>query len=188
MPSWKHEFWLNLAILQPHVKILNFLARYPWLFPNTPTLTSWLFLCLLGYFWLFFLRFNPNFCKALPMAVLPTQFPVFWANNSHNSTLVASGCAATISLNSFDALFKWLNLGLPLGLGCKFPSIFCWLTSFWKELLRQANISAVFQIDSFCSRWAATILERKSTEYAFICILFLVNSLVPHNMRKCCIC
>ncbi|MEG4205577.1 hypothetical protein QUA20_16770, partial [Microcoleus sp. Pol7_A1] len=27
---------------------------------------------------------------------------------------------------------------------------------------------------------------RKSTEYAFIGILFLVNSIVPHNIRKCC--
>ena len=51
----------------------------------------------------------------------------------------------------------------------------------------QANISAVFLIDSFCSKWAATILERKSTEYAFIGILFLVDSIVPHNIRKCCI-
>ncbi|WP_333408320.1 hypothetical protein [Microcoleus sp. T2B6] len=40
------------------------------------------------------------------MAVLPTQFPVFWANNSHNSTLVASGCAATISLKEAVELFK----------------------------------------------------------------------------------
>jgi hypothetical protein len=30
-------------------------------------------------------------------------------------------------------------------------------------------------------------LERKSTEYAFIAILFLVDSIVPHNIRKCCI-
>jgi len=29
-------------------------------------------------------------------------------------------------------------------------------------------------------------LERKSTEYAFIGILFLVDSIVPHNIRKCC--
>jgi hypothetical protein len=61
------------------------------------------------------------------------------------------------------------------------------LTSFWTKLLLQANISAVFLIDSFCSRWAATILARKSTEYAFICILFLVDYIVPHNIRKCCI-
>jgi hypothetical protein len=31
-------------------------------------------------------------------------------------------------------------------------------------------------------------LERKSTEYAFIGILFLVDSIVPHNIRKCCNC
>jgi hypothetical protein len=42
-------------------------------------------------------------------------------------------------------------------------------------------------MDSFCSRGAATILDRKSTEYAFIGILFLVDSIVPHNIRKCCI-
>jgi integrase/recombinase XerD len=30
-------------------------------------------------------------------------------------------------------------------------------------------------------------LDRKSTEYAFICILFLVDSIVRHNIRKCCI-
>ena len=30
-------------------------------------------------------------------------------------------------------------------------------------------------------------MERKSTEYAFICILFLADSIVPHNIQKCCI-
>jgi hypothetical protein len=29
-------------------------------------------------------------------------------------------------------------------------------------------------------------LDHKSSEYAFICILFLVDSIVPHNIRKCC--
>ncbi len=93
-----HEFVFNLARLQSHLEILGFLARSPWLFPNTLTLTSSLFLCLLGYSWPFF------FCDLIPTSVtrytLLFYLPnfLFCGQIAHTTLrLVASGCAATIS-------------------------------------------------------------------------------------------
>ena len=48
------------------------------------------------------------------MAVLPTQFPVFWANNSHNSSKVASGLPLFLStlpwnyLNDCISVSPWV--------------------------------------------------------------------------------
>jgi hypothetical protein len=58
------------------------------------------------------------------MAVLPTQFPVRPANNSHNFSKVASGCAATIFLKEAVELFTGLYLGFPWATAVNFPRFF----------------------------------------------------------------
>ena len=73
------------------------------------------------------------------IAVRLTQCPVLSANNSHNSTKVASGCSATSSLISVSQWLRWLNCGFLLGLTCKEPSIPCCFISFWTRLLRSTK-------------------------------------------------
>lgn len=85
-----HEFLTNRVKLLSHPKILSYLDLYLLPFPNTLLLVFGLLELLPRYFAMFFLRFNPNFCKERHIAVRLTQFPVFTANNSHNSTIVAS--------------------------------------------------------------------------------------------------
>ena len=111
---------------------------------------------------------NLCLCKYWHIAVLLTQFPVWWANNLRNYTKVASGCSATSALTNGSAFFRWLNCGFPLCFGCKLPSVFWRFTSFWTRLLLTPNLVATFLIDIFSAKWAFTIFCRRSREYAFI--------------------
>ena len=102
-------------------------------------------------------------------------------------------------------LVRWHRDGLPL-----FLSILLWNYSNdcievypWVSAVNSPLFFVawpVFELSFYCRQifllffWSTTFArdglllwkERKSTEYAFICILFLVNSIVPHNIRKCC--
>ena len=116
------------------------------------------------------------------MAVLPTQFPGFWANNSHNSSKVASGWAATISLKEAVELFKWLYLGFPWVSAVNSPLFFvAWpvfeLSFYWRKISLLFFWSTASELDGLLLFLFANLLNMLSLVYFFN--LFLLYLITP---------
>jgi hypothetical protein len=72
----------------------------------------------------FFLRFNPNFCRAATDGGSTNPAGLSFVQIIHATlSCVASGYLATSYLSLVVAFWRWLNCGLPLRLGCKLPSV-----------------------------------------------------------------
>jgi len=120
------------------------MARYLGFFPTTLILIFGLFLSRLGYCTRFFSRCSPIFCTQQHMVVRLTQFPVFYANNSHHSTRVASRWCATVAwgilLHFSD---DWITVFFSVW-AVNFPRFVVARACFWTRLLHSSKPGGYF--------------------------------------------
>ena len=147
----KHEFSSHPVESRFHPKIRLFSGSISVIFSQYSSLNFWtLSVAAWLLYHIYFLRCSANLCTQRHMAVRLTQFPVLIANNSHNSTLVASWWSATSALTSTSVFVRWLNYRFPLCLRCKFLSVCCCPCLFLDETFTlQQTGWLLFSLTSF---------------------------------------